>query len=217
VFREFEDNLLIVHLAGTIHPDLQALGFDVGWYVMELTESAIPMSQDLTIGPDLADPGAFTFGGTVASGIDITDGKLTVVSEEEGGAGGGFTPLFDVTLTDPWEQTVSGAPPASHQSTDDTLGLSLSPQLVYAYKDTDGVPGPSEDDTPLGTMCDGETPRFLMWSGPPTNVAAAGFLQFAGLHAGWQLVEDTGGDWVEPVADAASLVLDTTCIDSIGR
>jgi hypothetical protein len=151
----------------------------------------------------------------VTAPADITGKGLAALSVTAAEATGAVTPIFDGALTDPWAESVSGAPPSSHQIAGSEGSIVYAGEVVYAYEDTDGSGGASVGDTPLATICDAGLPVVLWWNALPTELLGAVWMQGFAMHAGWQAVreDETTGDPVV-LTDTSALTLDDTCLDA---
>lgn len=209
---------VVAFLAGTLPPDLAALGLMLGWNAFELRQTgelptvmpATAMQLPLNLDPREA----FTFGGDVGG---EADGWWLTVYPATTFSGGEAPPLHDAALTDPWSVELSGRPPESHmQPFDDTGAFRGALEIPVAWLDADDVAGLSEGDVsmqPCYLADDGPRQVQITWVEPISNPTYAMTFGFMGYNAGWLgLVADDRGEGAPmDEAIAASLSFSSDC------
>jgi hypothetical protein len=209
---------VVAFLAGTLSPELSALGLALGWNAFELRQTGEPpvvmpataMQLPLNLDPRES----FTFGGDVggeADGWQLTVYPATTFSGAEA------PPLHDAALTDPWSVSLTGRPPESHiQPFEETGAFRGALEIPVAWLDADDIVGLSEGDLSMQPCYLDETgPRQVQitWVEPISDPGFALTFGFMGYNAGWLgLVADDRGEGAPmDEAIAASLSFSSDC------
>jgi hypothetical protein len=181
------------YVQGTIPARYADEGVVAGWNVIEPSfdgsdaftvrdPKAIPLAADLW------PVETATLGGTWDLVTDPSIARVALVPFQFLAGGTVTSILVDEIAADPWEVTVSGAPPADHvfPGASKKLPSEWAFEFLLAYIDVDGSEDPSlAGDTILGSACVDDMIGTLLYLAPTDDLEDAFGLSVMGLQTGW--------------------------------